>query len=92
MSDTAWWEFTDHVCRRCLGRVVSRRTNGGETVVECGNCGFTAIGEPAVICACGITRGKYDKLRCVRLERPLPGVAAQVVVMEVEQPTERYRP
>jgi hypothetical protein len=89
MSDTAGWDITDHACRRCLGRILSRHTDGGETVVECANCGLTAVGDPATICGCGMKRGKYAQLRCVRLDRPVPGVAAQVVVMEVEQPAER---
>jgi hypothetical protein len=35
MDYAAWWHFTDHVCARCLGRVFSRRTDEGETVVRC---------------------------------------------------------
>jgi hypothetical protein len=66
--------------------VASRKADDGRPVVRCSSCGFEAVGEPAAICACGIRRGKYDKLRCVRLDEPIPGVLAQVVVAEVEAP------
>lgn len=48
------------------------------------NCGLEAVGEPAEICACGIRRGPYDRLRCIRLEQRLPGVLSQIVVTEVD--------
>jgi hypothetical protein len=82
------WRFEDHCCARCLGRVVSRQTGDGRTVARCSNCGLEAVGEVSRICACGIRRGKYDRLRCQRLAKPIPGVMAQVVVVEVDSPPE----
>jgi hypothetical protein len=84
MAGQALWEQIDHVCRVCLGRVGARRADTG-TVVRCWSCGAESIGEPSTICCCGIKRGKFDRIRCVRLERPIPGVAAEIVVTEVDE-------
>ncbi len=79
-----WWRFEDHVCAQCLGRIVSRVAEDGQRIMQCSNCGAEGVGDPPVICACGIRRGKFDRLRCVRLEHRIEGVAAEVVVSEVD--------
>jgi hypothetical protein len=79
------WRIEDHCCRACLGRVASRIADDGQTIVQCSNCGAEGIGATAAICCCGIRRGKFDRLRCIRLDRPPPGVMAQVVVSEVDE-------
>jgi hypothetical protein len=79
------WRLEDHICRNCLGRVVSRTAEDGQAIVQCSNCGAEGIGEPSGICCCGIKRGKFDRLRCIRLDRPIHGVAAQIVVTEVDE-------
>jgi hypothetical protein len=78
-----WWRFEDHVCRQCLGRVVSRQAEDGQTVVRCSNCGTQAMGEPSATCACGIRGGNYAGLRCARVERAIPGLPAEIAVTEV---------
>jgi hypothetical protein len=78
------YRLEDHCCRACLGRVASRLADDGRSIVQCSNCGAQAVGEPAAICCCGIRRGKFGRLRCIRLDQPLPGVMAQVVVSEVD--------
>jgi hypothetical protein len=83
-ADGALFQLTDHVCRNCLGRVLRRHDLDGATVVQCSNCAHEAVGEPAAICCCGIKRGRYDRLRCVRIEHRIEGVAAEVVVTEVD--------
>jgi ribosomal protein L37AE/L43A len=85
----AYWRLENHVCRRCLGRIVSRIAEDGQAIVRCSNCGFDAAGDPAAICCCGIKRGSFDKLRCVRLEKPLAGITAEVVATETESPIVR---
>jgi hypothetical protein len=80
--NSALYRLTDHVCRNCLGRILRHLTLDGRTVVQCSNCGVEAVGESPVICACGIRRGPFARLRCARLERPIPGVAAEIVVTE----------
>lgn len=43
------WAITDHLCAKCLGRVL---TDG--KVSRCSNCGEEANGSPSEICACGV--------------------------------------
>jgi hypothetical protein len=83
MSDGFVCKIEGHACRECLGRVLSRRGDDGASVVRCACCGAQAVGEPAAICACGVTRGKCAGLRCVRIEQPVPGIDSEVVVAEV---------
>jgi len=61
---------------------LTRQAGDGRTICLCANCGAEAVGEPAVICCCGIRRGNYDRLRCIRLDQPVPGITAEVVVIE----------
>jgi hypothetical protein len=82
MTEDFKWKIEDHVCRECLGRVLSRRGDDGAPVVRCACCGTHAVGEPGAICACGVTRAKYAGLRCARLERPIPGIDSEVVATE----------
>ena len=86
------WRVEDHACARCLGRVLTRQADDGGTISRCSNCGAEAVGEPAAICCCGIRRGKYDRLRCVRLEQPMPGILAEVVVVEADGAAPGGRP
>ncbi len=84
MSEGSVWKIEDHACRECLGRVLSRRDDDGTPRVRCACCGAQAVGEPAAICACGVTRGKYAGLRCVRLERPVLGIDIEIIATDVE--------
>ncbi len=78
------WEQTDHVCRVCFGRVYRRpHPEGKGTIVRCSNCGLEEIGTHKAICCCGITRGKYQKVQCVRQESPTPEFPSEIVSMEV---------
>lgn len=47
------WALEPHVCRRCFGRLVSRR-EGDETVFACSCCGLSGVGKPGSVCCCGI--------------------------------------
>jgi hypothetical protein len=84
VSDGYLWRLEDHVCAGCVGRVLARQTDDGQTVVRCSNCGREVIGDPPTICACGVTKGKYARLRCVRLDRPIPGVDSEIVAAEAK--------
>jgi hypothetical protein len=75
--------MTDHVCRRCFGRVMRRPDLDNTTVVRCSNCGWEAIGTHRAICACSAARGPFAKIRCVRQEKPSPEFPSEVVATEV---------
>lgn len=73
------WAFTDHCCRRCLGRVLERRG-----IYRCADCSVEASGTPNGICACGIqiVGSKIAAgFRCVRNPRRTPANPTDVVVM-----------
>lgn len=62
------WEIEDHLCRRCLGRVLSGYdSKTGSKVYRCSNCGLQDRGHVHNVCCCGVKiNGKRDAgLRCV---------------------------
>lgn len=48
------WEISDHLCRVCLGRVLTSTGADGVTVARCSYCGNEHQGEPQSICCCGV--------------------------------------
>jgi hypothetical protein len=79
----ATWELVPHCCRRCLGRVLARTTDDGHRIARCSDCGLAAIGEPDVVCWCGITLGATRvRLRCERNPTPTEEFPAEIVVVE----------
>jgi hypothetical protein len=83
MADDALWQKTDHVCRVCFGRVYRRPDLNGGTVVQCSNCGIEAVGTHKAICCCGLKRGPYEKVRCIKQDQPTPEFPAEVIAAEV---------
>ena len=82
------WIITDHVCRACFGRVLTRTGDDGQRRYKCSNCELElAGGAVKCLCACGMTMGKKARdmgLRCVRNPRPSPEVPGAIVVAEVQ--------
>ncbi len=70
-------EPLDHLCRHCLARV-DARPDGRARCRSCGAEGAT----PEPICCCGVRRGRFDKLRCVRLDPPIGGASMGVTEIE----------
>lgn len=69
MSDSDLWAFTDHVCRRCFGRVMQQ----GDQFM-CADCGVVSQAPVEAICGCGIRVGE-GKLSAQRLFRCAPNTA-----------------
>lgn len=65
------WEIEDHLCSRCLGRVLSSRDTKGGKTYRCSNCGLTGSGKVQSVCCCGVkVGGKRDAgIRCVKNHR-----------------------
>jgi hypothetical protein len=87
----ATWRITDHACRQCFGRVLSRAT-ADATVYRCSNCGLQLTStRPESICACGTTlrTGKNAGLRCLVNTSPTPECPAEIIVEEVAGPPKR---
>ena len=89
------WTLTRHVCRVCLGRVLTRKAiGGGRRVWRCTNCGIEREG-PAetALCCCGIRLGKQQRdagIRCVANPDRKPENMSEIVAMQVI--TEPSRP
>lgn len=80
------WKLTDHVCRVCLGRVLTRTTRHG-TESRCAECGIRAPGDHRQICACGtqLKNGHDALLRCQRNPNRSPELPAEIVAVFVEE-------
>lgn len=77
------WEFTDHSCRHCMGRVMRRVNPGGQVVVRCAECGASVAGEHDALCWCGVeVRGHGSVFECFRNEHVTMSTPQEVLVRE----------
>ncbi|MEX3764415.1 hypothetical protein [Paraburkholderia phenoliruptrix] len=59
--------FTDHICRVCFGRVMTRVTFDRRRLYCCADCGVELEGKSeAAVCCCGIKlkNGRDAGIRC----------------------------
>lgn len=81
------WRITDHACRACMGRVLSRTTFDHKRLFRCANCGIEREGgAPSSLCCCGIRFGKAQRdagIRCVPNPQRTPECMSEIVAMEV---------
>lgn len=77
------WALTDHACRHCFGRVLSRADENGEQVFRCSNCGAEGQGAVKSVCCCGMTlrSGKSAGLRCVKNSNKSAALPSEVVAV-----------
>lgn len=77
------WQITDHVCRTCFGRILSRVREDGVEVVRCSNCGAEAEGSVTALCSCGmrLRTGKHAGVRCVRNKDKSASLPSEVVAV-----------
>ncbi len=77
------WEFTDHACRHCMGRVMRRVNADGTAVVRCAECGASAVGEHGSLCWCGVeVRGHGSVFECFRNTAVSMSTPQEVLVRE----------
>lgn len=92
VCETDCWTVEDHVCRECLGRILSRP--GGEgRVYLCAMCGRMDDSGTAArtggrlhpnFCACSMKFGHKDAgVRCEVNEAPSPDLPQQIVARQV---------
>lgn len=85
------WEFADHACRHCMGRVMRRVNPDGQVVVRCAECGSSAVGEPQALCWCGVeVRGHGTVFECFR--NPEVTLTTPQEVLVRERKVERAQP
>ncbi|HET7675669.1 MAG TPA: hypothetical protein VFL54_09130 [Gammaproteobacteria bacterium] len=68
------WEFTNHVCAQCFGRVLRSRDKYGLTH-QCADCGHTTTGPVEAVCSCGATLqdGGHAGMHCEKNRKHKPG-------------------
>lgn len=77
------WVLTDHVCRHCFGRVLSRGLPDARTLFQCANCGTQMTGlNVGDLCCCGLTnnKGADARFRCVRNRAQTPEYPSELMV------------
>lgn len=77
------WEITDHVCRNCLGRVLTG-TRDGVKVSCCAECGLESKGGPKSICCCGVKAkdGRNAGFRCIKNPAKRLGFDAEIICVQ----------
>ena len=87
------WNLTDHACRVCLGRILTRHDKNGRQHVRCANCGLESSGNHKSLCACGqkTRAGKDAGMRCAINPRQTPENPEEIVVT-VGNPIEHRPP
>lgn len=78
------WEFTDHACRHCMGRIMRRsEPDDGPAENRCAECGQTALGDAHALCWCGVEiKGHGHAFECFRNEQPTVSTPQQILVRE----------
>jgi hypothetical protein len=89
-KDTApLWSLTDHVCRICFSRVLTRTTFDNRKLFKCSNC-ETEVEDQHVtgLCCCGMKlRNKRDAgVRCVVNQERRPECPSYIVAIQAELP------
>lgn len=86
-EDDQKWSITLHLCRVCLGRVLSSKTPSGRMIFRCSNCGVEREGADAtVICTCGMKlKTKTDAgIRCTVNDRKTPECVSEIIATQVQ--------
>lgn len=79
------WSLTDHVCYRCLGRIVERQSSDG-VVARCCDCGLEVLGGYRKICTCGLTlmSGRPAGFYCAKNDNHKPGKTQEIIGLHDE--------
>lgn len=77
------WEFTDHACRHCMGRILRRVNPNGVVVTRCAECGASVVGEHDGLCWCGVeVRGHGSVFECFKNVNVTMATPQEVLVRE----------
>lgn len=76
------WRLTPHVCRKCLGRIV---TSEDGSVSRCTNCGLEHAGDHSTVCCCGLKlrNGRPAGLHCKPNDKPTAELPSEIVASAV---------
>lgn len=77
------WEFSDHACRHCFGRVMQRVWRGKVFEVKCAECGTQVFGDVMDLCCCGADCGALGRaLECFKNPTKTADVPQEIMVRE----------
>lgn len=77
------YQFTDHACRHCYGRLMRRDLGDGKVVHRCAECGSSAEGDHDQLCWCGVeVRNHGNMFECYRNPAVSQNVPLEVLVRE----------
>lgn len=80
---TLEWEIVDHACRHCMGRLVVRQNEEGQSFTRCCECGAEVLGGHDALCWCGVeVRGESHVFECFRNLRQNMEVPQEILVRE----------
>ena len=81
------WAITDHLCRICFGRLMSRKLENGRLVVKCAECAAAVEGSNLDLCCCGVAlqSGANAGLRCMKNDARTPEQPQEIIVRHVPQ-------
>lgn len=91
VPETDCWTVEDHVCKLCLGRIVSR-VAAPERRFMCTDCGFSAEGASRTdgrlhptFCACSMRYGNRDAgVRCTVNDAQTPELPQAVIARQAK--------
>ncbi len=81
------WLVTDHICRICFSRVLTRTTFDHRKIFRCANCDTEVPGDNVTaLCCCGMKlKGSKDAgVRCVANPDRSPLNPAVIVAQQVD--------
>ena len=79
--------FTDHICRVCFSRLMTRVTFDRRRIYRCTGCGVEMEGKSeAAICCCGIKlrSGKDAGIRCKSNDERSPENPFEIIAEQAE--------
>jgi hypothetical protein len=85
----AGWQFTEHACRVCFGRVMMREAFDRRRTYKCSICEAEAEGaSESAVCRCGIKlkTGIDAGIRCQRSDSPTPEFPAVITAVQATIP------
>ena len=76
------WEIIDHACRHCMGRLVQRENDSGDTITRCCECGASEVGEHDALCWCGVEVREEKAFECFRNLNQSMSAPQEILVRE----------
>lgn len=78
-----YWAVSTHVCKNCMGKLLTRRVSPTVNECMCSECGARSYGSITTMCWCGVSAGQYGAIfECVINPDPKPSLPNLILVQE----------